>query len=218
MTRLSHSRITAVIPAHNEEKTIGAVIDALKSHSLISEVIVVNDRSTDATGSMARSHGARVIDAVCHGKGAALEVGAKRARTDYVLMCDADVVGLEKWHIAALAQPALANGNRVMTVGIRDRGGFLWMLTRYVLPFLGGERVLPKTLLLEASNRYRDFGVETALNALARAQRIRIVPVRLSGVSQVVKEKKYGLQEGVRARLGMIWHILKAEISTLFFR
>lgn len=218
MTRSSHSRITAIIPAHNEEKTIGAVIDALKGHSLISEVIVVNDRSTDATGSMARSHGARVIDAVCLGKGAALEAGAKQARTDYVLMCDADVVGLGERHIDALIRPVMERDGDVMTVGIRDRGAWAWMLTRYVLPFLGGERVLPTVLLLEAANRYRDFGVETALNALARVHRIRIVPVCLSGVTQVVKEKKYGFREGALARLGMIWHILKAEISTLFFR
>ncbi|MCJ7806295.1 MAG: glycosyltransferase, partial [Clostridia bacterium] len=40
-------KIVAIIPAYNEEKTIGAVLSALKETSLINQILVVSDGSED---------------------------------------------------------------------------------------------------------------------------------------------------------------------------
>ena len=54
------SRISVIIPAFNEEKSIGLVLDALPQ-SLIHEIIVVDNNSTDNTARSAIEKGARVV-------------------------------------------------------------------------------------------------------------------------------------------------------------
>lgn len=53
-------KVIAVIPAYNEGKTIGKVIDALKKY--VDEIIVVNDASTDNTAEQAKLHSAFVLN------------------------------------------------------------------------------------------------------------------------------------------------------------
>src|SRR5690606_13343081 len=72
-------RTAVLMPAHNEEATIGGVLDALVP--LLGErdrVLVVADNCTDATATIARAHGAEVIERESErerGKGYALEFG-----------------------------------------------------------------------------------------------------------------------------------------------
>mgnify|MGYP001415364370 FL=1 len=54
--------VSAIIPAYNEEKTIGGVLRTIKSVSLITEIIVISDGSTDGTAQIARNYGAHVIE------------------------------------------------------------------------------------------------------------------------------------------------------------
>ena len=82
----------AIVPAYNEEKTIGSVVQGLFHH--VDRVLVVDDGSADATAEAARGAGAVVL---CHelnrGQGAALETGHEYARlvgAEYVLHFDAD--------------------------------------------------------------------------------------------------------------------------------
>lgn len=85
--------ITIVIPAHNEEGAIGAVLSALRglSHPALREVIVVDDGSSDRTGEIARESGVRVIRQPSNrGYGAALKAGIRAASSEYVLTMDAD--------------------------------------------------------------------------------------------------------------------------------
>src|SRR5690606_29191289 len=73
-------RVAAVIPAYNEEATIGAVIDAVRQVPGIDEVIVVSDGSDDGTAEVARRHGAFVVELDANvGKGGALKAGVQRA-------------------------------------------------------------------------------------------------------------------------------------------
>jgi glycosyltransferase involved in cell wall biosynthesis len=57
--------ISFVIPAHNEAaligRTLAAVHESTRQLAEPSEVIVVDDASTDGTGEIARGHGARVV-------------------------------------------------------------------------------------------------------------------------------------------------------------
>ena len=69
----SGKRIGVVIPALDEEAAIGRVVDAVPAW--VDEVVVVNNGSTDATSSVARAHGARVVDERRRGYGVACRTG-----------------------------------------------------------------------------------------------------------------------------------------------
>jgi glycosyltransferase involved in cell wall biosynthesis len=82
----------AIVPAYNEEKTIGSVVQSLFPY--VDKVVVVDDCSTDATAKFAQVAGAVVLQhKINRGQGAALETGHEYARlsdADYVLHFDAD--------------------------------------------------------------------------------------------------------------------------------
>jgi glycosyltransferase involved in cell wall biosynthesis len=85
-------KITAIIPAYNEEKTIQQVIREVKNY--IETIIVIDDGSTDNTFEMAKSEGATVYHHIINrGLGGALSTGiqgALREGTDIFLTFDAD--------------------------------------------------------------------------------------------------------------------------------
>lgn len=98
----SDVRLSAIIPAYNEEsrlpRTLGHAVHYLQSQSYASEVIVVNDGSSDGTERVAREYGSlpipvRVLahrDGANHGKGASVRLGMMAARGAYRLFMDAD--------------------------------------------------------------------------------------------------------------------------------
>lgn len=74
------------IAAYNEERTIGAVIDDVKT--VVSNIVVVDDCSRDLTSTIARQHGTVVLRHILNrGKGAAIRTG-----TTYALAHGADIV------------------------------------------------------------------------------------------------------------------------------
>jgi glycosyltransferase involved in cell wall biosynthesis len=91
----SLSGVSLVIPAYNEEASIGAVvakaIDVLRSCGVEFEVIVVDDGSGDRTGALAQAAGARVVSHPHNrGYGNSLKSGIQAARYENVIICDAD--------------------------------------------------------------------------------------------------------------------------------
>jgi len=69
-----------LLPAFNEEPSVGAVVRACRSALPFSEVLVVDDGSSDATGAEARAAGARVLRLPCNlGVGAAVQAGLQWA-------------------------------------------------------------------------------------------------------------------------------------------
>jgi glycosyltransferase involved in cell wall biosynthesis len=84
-------RITFVIPAKNESQSIGTVISSIRSNVPTAEIIVVDDGSTDRTGEIAASAGARVVKhAYSLGNGGAIKSGARAAKGDIIVFMDAD--------------------------------------------------------------------------------------------------------------------------------
>lgn len=89
--------VSALIPAFNEEKTVGNVVDVLKHCERIDEIIVINDGSSDNTSKIAKSHGVHVIDLEQNiGKGGAICRGLQVVNGDIILILDADLIGLKR--------------------------------------------------------------------------------------------------------------------------
>lgn len=86
--------LTACILAYNEEHCIGRTLDSLKGH--VSNIIVVNDSSTDKTVEIAKSKGATVLNLPWRvsekGFGKAVNWMLAQATTDWVLLIDADEI------------------------------------------------------------------------------------------------------------------------------
>jgi len=87
----SESPVSVVIPAKNEAATIGELVAGLRRILPGSEVIVVDDGSSDDTAQRAQAAGARVIrHPVSRGNGAAIKSGARAASEDTLVFMDAD--------------------------------------------------------------------------------------------------------------------------------
>jgi glycosyltransferase involved in cell wall biosynthesis len=87
--------VSVVIPCLNESETISECVTqaraTLDEAGFEGEVIVVDNGSTDRSGDLARSAGARVVDEPRRGYGSAYLAGLEVARGDYIVMVDADL-------------------------------------------------------------------------------------------------------------------------------
>jgi len=88
-------RISIILPAHNEELTIGKVIDEIPRHDLEREgyqvdVLVVDGNSSDRTRQIAQEKGARVILEPRRGKGRAIRTILESIDAEFIFMLDAD--------------------------------------------------------------------------------------------------------------------------------
>jgi len=86
-----HMKVSVVIPAKNESRSVPALIEKLLALPGLKEIIVVDDGSTDGTGDIAEKLGASVIrHPYSKGNGAAIKSGARAATGDILLFMDAD--------------------------------------------------------------------------------------------------------------------------------
>ncbi len=90
-------KITVLIPCYNEEEGLPKVLDTipyeyLKKYEMDTEVIVIDNNSTDKTADVARSKNVTVVSELKKGKGHAIKKGfySVSADTDYIVMLDGD--------------------------------------------------------------------------------------------------------------------------------
>jgi glycosyltransferase involved in cell wall biosynthesis len=101
--------LSVIIPAYNEGKLIGATLSALRRAvppEILSEIIVVDNGSSDHTAAVAAAHGARVITQAGGTIAALRNTGVQKASGSILVFLDADVVVTDAW--AARLPAALA--------------------------------------------------------------------------------------------------------------
>jgi glycosyltransferase involved in cell wall biosynthesis len=191
--------VDAVIPALDEERSVGAVLDAIPRPP-VRRVVVADNGSTDATARIARAHGATVVPEPRRGYGAACLRGLEALADDppdVVLFLDADGSD-DPAQTPALLQPIL-EGRADLVVGSRVLGesepGALtpharfgnWLATRLLALLYGARytdlgpfRAIRYDALAALGMKDRDFGwtVEMQVKAARRGLRHVEVPVR----------------------------------------
>ena len=201
------SRISIIIPAYNEESSIGLVLDALPQEKF-HEIIVVDNGSTDATALVAQEHGARVVKEPRKGYGSACLKGIDVLDApDIVVFIDGDFSDFPE-EIVLLIRP-IETGEKDFVLGSRmilpqsqsallpqARYGnrlavfLIKLFFKHEFTDLGPFRAIRYSSLMSIGMKDMDFGwtVEMQIKAVRNGLRIREVPVNYRkriGISKI---------------------------------
>jgi rSAM/selenodomain-associated transferase 1 len=230
--RESGPSVSVIIPALDEEASIGAVIDAIPP-GVVDEIVVVDGGSRDATVAVATARGARVLSEPLRGYGRACARGVSAARGDVVVFLDADGAGNPE-DIRALVAP-IANGSSDLVLGSRLGSGRSGPVCPAAMPFyqrLGNRlaallirvrhgahlsdlspfRAIRRSTLLELPIENLTFGWPTEMIVRAAAAGLRIVEVPVSWRPRSGGRSKVGgTLSGTMLATG---HILRAILGS----
>lgn len=185
------ARVSAVIPAHNEQHTVAEVVKAARSAYLVDDVIVVDSASKDETSEVARQNGARVVRAEKAGKGQAMRAGVEATDAGVIVFLDADLLRLKPSHVDALVKPVL-DGDAAMACGLFDRGPLLNPIFLKFLPILTGERAVWRELFESLDEEsVQGYKIEAALNSRCADLGLERLAFVCDGLWHRTKEEKY---------------------------
>lgn len=206
--------ISCVICAYNEADRIGRVLRAVQGHPLIDEIIVINDGSTDQTEARAKAFAGVTVVSIHPngGKTQALTCGIAMAKSEYLMLLDADLVGVSAESIERLARPVL-DGEADTTISMR--GDTLPLYRTLGIDFISGERVLPRAMFAEAMedmSRLPRWGGEVFINELIIQQRLRVAVVDWREVEHTPKGEKVGSK---RAGAKQEWNMFRDMVRVL---
>ena len=215
-------QIAVIIPAFNEEKSIGKVVNAIPK-DLVQTIIVVNNNSTDETVNVANSAGAIVLTENRKGYGWSCLKGMdylKNQSPDIVVFLDGDFSDYPE-EIIHLIEPII-NQNMDMVIGSRvlgkrEKGSLLpqqrfgnWLATKLIRLFygvkftdLGPFRAIryDKLIALNMADKTYGWTIEMQIKAAKKKYHFCEVPVRYRkriGVSKVSGTIKGTLLAGIK--------------------
>lgn len=187
-------QISVVIPAFNESMRISATVEALRGHREIREILVIDDGSTDGTGTLAAAAGAQVWTNTGNlGKGASLNIGAALSTGQVVVFLDADL-GETAREAALLWEPILADRADCAIARLpkaKQKGGFglvkrlaHWGVERYggkgISAVLSGQRAFNRRALEAVFPLAAGYGAEVAATIRLLQRGFRVVEVDLA--------------------------------------
>jgi glycosyltransferase involved in cell wall biosynthesis len=221
-------RVSFLIPAFNEEATIGEVLERIAALGLDAQVIVVDDGSTDRTGEIAEAHGATVIRQANAGKGAAIRTAIGAIDGEIAVIQDADME-YDPAEVPELIAP-IVRGVADVVFGSRLRGGkpqraylfwhlvgnkFLSLLTCVLYnttlsDMETGYKAFRTDVLRSLELRENHFGLEPEITAKICKRKLRIYELPISYYGRTHAEgKKITWRDGFRA----IWVLLRVRVS-----
>jgi glycosyltransferase involved in cell wall biosynthesis len=221
-------RVSFLIPAFNEEATIGEVLERIAALGLDAQVIVVDDGSTDRTAAIAEAHGATVIRQANLGKGAAIRAAIGVIDGEIAVIQDADME-YDPAEVPELIDP-IVQGVADVVYGSRLRGGkpqraylfwhlvgnkFLSLLTCVLYnttlsDMETGYKAFRSDVLHSLELRENHFGFEPEITAKICKLKLRIYELPISYYGRTHAEgKKITWRDGFRA----IWVLLRVRLS-----
>jgi len=186
--------LSVVIPVYNEVKTVATVVSKVRSCGLPTEVILVDDGSTDGTRELLDSWRGQVdLKIIFHernqGKGAALKTGFSHAAGDVVIVQDADLE-YDPAEFPLLVQP-IVDGRADVVFGSRFKGE-----TQRVLYFWHSIGNYVLTLLSNMMTNLNLTDMETCYKAFSAEVMQRIAPT--------LEEKRFGTEPELTAKVASL--------------
>jgi glycosyltransferase involved in cell wall biosynthesis len=217
--------VDVLMPARDEAPTIADNVAAARECRYIRDIIVIDDGSTDGTGDVAASAGAKVIvrEGPVGSKAHAMAAGVEASDADAFLFVDADCTGLTAAHLDAICEPFLA-GRAVLSLGAFDYGRF-WNPLVLRWPPLSGERIIPRWVWdAIPAHKLDGYTIEVRINEVIAERRLHTVARTMKGVYHRTKRVKFGRRQGVRSTWSMyrdllkiVWPIGDVRLRTYWF-
>ena len=204
-----------IIPAFNEELSIGKVVSAVPK-DLISEVVVVNNNSSDDTVNAARSAGSTVLNEIVQGYGASCLTGidyVNKKKCDIVVFMDGDYSDFPE-QTKLLVEPIIQDnydfvlGSRIL--GNREKGALpiqsrigsiissflikLFWKVKYT--DLGPFRAIKLDKLLELNMKDKWYGWTVEMQIKAAKKKYKILEIPVSYRKRIGKSKVTGTLKG----------------------
>lgn len=207
------NKLSIIIPAYNEERTIHLILDKIKqvrlTNDIAKEIIIINDCSKDDTEGAIKRYMAANPDMdiqyykheVNKGKGAALHTGISKATGEYLVIQDADLEYDPKEY-NLLLQPIL-DGFADVVYGSRFMGGsphrvlfFLHSIGNHILTFISN--MFTNLNLTDMETCYKMFRTDII-------QKIKL------------KEKRFGFEPEVTAKIARVPKIRIYEVGISYY-
>lgn len=224
--------VTLIVPVLNEEKTLKKIIQKCSAQKIVTQLIIVNDGSTDRTRKIldslkVKSVGKPKITILHHqknmGKGAAIKTGIKNALCKYIMVQDADLEYAPE-EIINLFNEAKKSRDGIV-FGTRTRGenkGYLlaqlgnWYLNTMFNILFGYKltdsytcyKLIPKKVWLETALESEGFEIDAELVAKMGVKKYIIAEIPIS-----YNPRKYS--EGKKIKW---WDLVKATLAALDVR
>lgn len=227
----SLTAIDVIIPAFNEQESIGKVIAEIPK-DLVREIIVCNNNSTDATAQVAEDAGATVLLASKKGYGFACLTGlrhiaAKEEKPDIVVFIDGDYSDYPE-EMRELIHPIITK-DVDMVIGSRALGDLQpgsmtpqqvfgnWLATNLIKLFykyeftdLGPFRAIKYSSLMEIDMQDEDFGWTVEMQVKAAKMKMKCEEIAVNYRKRIGKSKVSGTVKGtILAGHKILWTIFK---------
>lgn len=224
-------KLSVLIPVHNEERTLGRVLDAVEARPEVSEIVVVDDGSTDGTEAVLAERAFRVPTRIIRhdrnrGKGAAIRTAIEAATGELALVQDADLEydpGDYPNLLAPFDRPdvTVVYGTRSFSSHtaysfwfvMGNKAVNLWnnlLFNTYISDLETGYKVMPLDVWRSLRLRAEGFELEPEITAklLLRGHRIYEVPISYAARTRE-QGKKLTWQDGVKA----VWTLSRLRLN-----
>ncbi|HNW71936.1 MAG TPA: glycosyltransferase family 2 protein [Candidatus Paceibacterota bacterium] len=211
------NKVSAIICVYNEEKTLKDVITSVSEYSIVNEIIVVNDSSTDATEKIIKELKQDMALTDIHlkenkGKGYAMAVGVENAKNEIIVFIDADQTKIVSGYINHMVKPLLKK-ECDMVLGYSTVN----ILSQDINPLkiLTGERAIYRkdiTPILDKMKESR-FGVETLLYFYFISMGKTLKFIRLVGLAHKDKYKKVPFAKATTNYINEGWEIAYTAVK-----